>query len=199
MSAADSLRWNDPECAQLARLEAVYNGMLDALRFARRFQDSKLASDYELLDALATSALIRYRRCFSSGAGVPPNAIDDVLGITQLEKEVHRHLLDVRDKHVAHAVNQMETHDVYLWVVPDDAGRRRVTGVSCGSNTGVAISKELAVEMEKLCMKWLDHINELIRLESSRLLPLAQQLSSTELASLPRGPRQANPNPRRGR
>jgi hypothetical protein len=199
MSAADSVRWNDPECAQLAKLEAVYNGMFDALRFARRFQDSTLASDYELLDALATTALIRYRRCFSRGAGVPPNAIDDVSGITAFQKQVHSHLLDVRDKHVAHAVNQMETHDVYLWVVPDDAGTMRVTGVSRGSRTGIAMSIELAAEMEQLCMKWLNHINELTQSESLRLLPLAQRLSSAELAALPRGPREPDPKPRRGR
>lgn len=199
MSTADSVRWNDPECVQLSRLEAVHNGMFDALLFARRFQDSALASDYQLLDAIATTALVRYRRCFSSGAGVPPHAIDEVLGVTSSDKQVHAHLLDVRDKHVAHAVNRMETHDVYLCIVPDDEGTWRVTAVNRGSRTGVAMSNELAAAMERLCMKWLDHINELSRRESARLLPLAQQLASAELAALPRGPREPDPNPRRGR
>lgn len=199
MSAVESVRWNDPESAQLAKLAAVHSGMFDALRFARRLQDSTLASDYELLDALATTALIRYRRCFSRGAGVPPDAINDVSGITASEKRLHRHLLDVRDKHVAHAVNQMETHDVYLWIAHDDGGTTRATGVSHGSRTGIAMSDALALGMERLCMKWLDHINDLTLRETSCLLPLAQRLSSAELEALPRGPREPDPNPRRGR
>lgn len=196
MSEAFYSRWNPPGTTALPELEGCLNDMWAARDFCFRLEAVANSSnqDYILMDALETAALVRYCRCFTTGKrlrlGVncgPP--------LTDQEVLLHERVSAVRDKHIAHPVNRLETQSVYVCVQVDPEAQARATAVSSGTRTGLSISASDAAALAVLCAKWLTWLRDAMNAECSRLLPLAQALSAEQLLALPRGPVEPHANP----
>jgi len=194
MSALEYSRWSPAGATSLVDLEGQYEDMLSASDFFERFRNDFCSDDYVLLDALATSAVIRYGRCFGPG-------IRSRLRITQLsdlsarEQVLHELLLATRNKHAAHPVNEQETHAVYVGHSESLGGERKVTSITSGTLVATAISMDLAEESNQLCLRWVDWLDQQRELERQRLLPEAQRLTAAQLLALPRGPTDVSRDP----
>ena len=196
MTTAEYFRWTPSAPTTLADLEGLRCDIWDARDFFGRFKDSASSADYLTLDALASAAVVRYSRAFGSGVRRMRLAIDSLPDVSAVERATHKHIQNVRDKHVAHAVNAMETNDIYVCVARDGDSNRMVTAVSSGTATGVPLSAEVCERAYMLCGRWLDYLHETSLAESARLLPIARQLSCEELSALPRGPIQPGDDPK---
>jgi hypothetical protein len=85
-------------------------------------------SDDELVKgSLWTTALISYSRCFIGGRR-PPLAESVFEDFHETAFGFHRHLIAMRDKHVAHSVNPFEQVGVGAVVGDNEAGAHRVIG-----------------------------------------------------------------------
>lgn len=193
-------RWNPPVSSHLADLEGVWNDLFSARDFILRLEAQLPASsrDYTLLDALTTAALTRYARSFTTGVRQRLDASkSEVLDSSELA--LHKQLLAVRDKHVAHPVNCFETHAIYVGFCPDDPSSAHATVVSTGTRTSIGVSLEDIVGLKVICEKWLNHVRELKVVEETNLLAYAQQLTPSQLLALPRGPVEPHDDPTRVR
>jgi tRNA threonylcarbamoyladenosine modification (KEOPS) complex Pcc1 subunit len=189
-------RWNPPGATTLPELEGCFNDMWAARDFCDRLAAvaNSSAHDYVLMDALETAALVRYCRCFTSGKRLRLN-LNGGPPLTAQEVQFHERVCVVRDKHVAHPVNLLETQSVYLGIQVAPQGQPRATVVSSGTRTGLSLSASDASALAALCARWLAWLRDAMNAECSRLLPLAQALSAEQLLALPQGPVEPHPNP----
>ncbi len=69
--------------------------------------------DHMLLEALWTSALVRYARCFAEGKryGLEESVFD---GLNGDPVGIHHLYMNIRNKHIAHSVNPLEQMEVGL-------------------------------------------------------------------------------------
>jgi hypothetical protein len=78
------------------------------------------STDLTTLEALQSAAMVRYGRCFKTGIRtafkIPTEWFDD---LPDELKAVHQDTLTLRDKHLAHAVNDWDNHIPMLWSVRD--------------------------------------------------------------------------------
>ena len=199
MSSAEYFRWTPAPPTTLADIEGLRRDIWDARDFFGRLKDSAGSADYLTLDALASAAVIRYCRAFGSGSRTLRLNIDNLPDVSAEERATHEYIRDVRDKHVAHAVNAMETNDIYVCVALDSDGNPMVTAVSSGTATGIPLVAEVYERAHTLCGRWLGYLHETSLEESARLLPIARQLSREELSVLPRGPIEPSEDPKKRR
>ena len=189
-------RWNPPGATTLPDLEGCFNDMWAARDFCARLEGlaSLAGQDYVLLDALETAALVRYCRCFTTGKRLRLR-LEGGPQLTAEESRLHERISAVRDKHVAHPVNRLETQSVYVGFQVGPRGQACATAVSTGTRSGLSLSACEASALAALCAKWMEWLRDEMNSEGSRLLPLAQAMSAEQLLALPRGPVEPCPNP----
>ncbi len=109
---------NDLPSAQELRGRASINQDLQltlecADRLLQLQPDGNSLADGVLAQALTTTALVAYARCF--GSGLRTRLTLENLGELGLDGEVqafHQYLIDLRNKHIAHSVNSYESFTV---------------------------------------------------------------------------------------
>ncbi len=109
-----------------------------------------------LSELLATTAFTKYGRCFKGG--VRDKGAKAVLNqLNHEDLEVHRLIIDIRDKHVSHSVNEFERPQVLVWL-RDEPPNREILNVSVGtkyiSAVDAAIFSNWIVLIDKID-KWL--------------------------------------------
>ena len=199
MPSAEYFRWTPAVPTTLADLEGLRGDISDARDFFGRFMACADSADYMTLDAFASAAVVRYCRAFGKGVRTMRLSIDELPDVCAAERAIHKHIRDVRDKHVAHAVNDMETNDIYVCLSPAADGGAIVTAVSSGTAARVPLSVEACERAHLLCGRLLNYLHEASLVESARLLPIARQLSHDELSVLPRGPFEPGEDPEKRR
>lgn len=101
--------------------------------------------------ALWSSALVAYARCFKSGRRLrlPADALD-VLELA--ERELHGALLDERDRHIAHQVDDLER--VLISVVGrSDGNSQTVEGVALLMAKQIGPPREKVAQVRELAAK----------------------------------------------
>jgi hypothetical protein len=159
---------------ELARKFAALHLIIDDLAFALdcMVEANKLGvPDATNLHskALIFSAVVGYSRCFKSGVRevrLEPKGLE-AAGVT-FDHEIHEFLVALRDKHIAHSVNEFENCGAFAIVVG-----RPETGWRDGSAVGVNLQKNVGVSRE-LLQKAMSHIEALkgclaTKLEAQRL------------------------------
>lgn len=119
--------------------------------------------------ALWTAALITYARCFGKGGKRTKLTEDDVLRTPNGEQSLrfHRDMIKIRDKHVAHSVNGMETIKIGAMV-----GRLRPTDDEDVTGMAAVYGIETAVDNETMA-KLADLANELLNTVMARAEAMA--------------------------
>jgi len=71
-----------------------------------------------LAEALWTSAIVTYARCFGSGRRT--RLADDALAAaTAQQLELHKKVIEQRNTHLAHVLSKLERSEVFLATAPD--------------------------------------------------------------------------------
>lgn len=74
------------------------------------------------IECHATTILVKYGRCFKGG--VRSKVQQELFAtITEPNLSIHNLAIDIRDKHIAHSVNDLEEHRVRVYLHPEETGR----------------------------------------------------------------------------
>lgn len=151
------------ELGELYGVEQDLEATKDYCERLRRELSDFTSADWTLVYALSEAAVVRYARCFTNGTRV--NLDPSLLGPNA--REVHNWLWNLRNKHVAHSVNEFESWSVIVHVVepPDPAA---VHHVSMGAGRVGGLSPDLVESLLSLCDITLEHLRPRIeRLRAS--------------------------------
>lgn len=84
--------------------------------------------DTELVDIIWTAAVVNYARYHSRGARQPLSK-DLLDSLSPAAKATHERLIAVRDKHIAHSVNSMETNLAICELSEPSSGAKRIVRI----------------------------------------------------------------------
>lgn len=155
-------------CAQLGRkLEREGEQRLDML----------------VAEAMQSHALIRYGRCFRGGVRtaffIPADWIEELPAEL---RQAHFDILDLRDKHIAHSVNDWELNVPVARVRVDrDTGAVTVGSVSVNQHRVVLLARESIDRLWHLAKALADRVESEMKLEQARLVEYAKAIPVEEL------------------
>jgi hypothetical protein len=122
------------------------------------------------LECISVYVFVKYGRCFKGGVrsktaeGIMANQSPD-------DRKLHQLVLDIRDKYIAHSVNDLETHKVRVWLNPEEEGRR-IDNVNVESQYLAGPEPQLFERLKELIDKHLSWIDREQRKEEEELTEL---------------------------
>lgn len=144
---------------QAARVFAALHLILGDLAFAEECLNAAneigIPDDKNLHSkALIFSGVVSYARCFKSGVRaltLTPNALHDKG--TPFDNNIHEYLIALRDKHVAHSVNDFEQCETVAIVIGKP-------GVGWRDGSAIGVVKKQSIGISKaLIQQAVSHIN----------------------------------------
>lgn len=139
----------DNFAGDLADLFAVQHDLETARSYAarakREWGDVRTA-DWGVVNGLSEAAVVRYARCFTSGRRLK---LDESSVPSQLV-DAHRAVLELRNRHVAHPINDFEHGSVTIQVV-EPPSPRKIHHVGMGVSHLAGFNPPRADELIELC------------------------------------------------
>lgn len=111
------------------------------------------------LECFSVYIFVKYGRCFKGG--VRNKLAEEILATSKLspdELDIHQRVIEVRDKHIAHSVNDFESHKVRVWLNPEEEGRK-INNVNIESDYCVGLEPKLFEKLKHLIdnlLKWIE-------------------------------------------
>jgi len=188
-------RWNPPNETRLPDIHGWAQDIQSARELANRLSQEFSAEnpDLVLLDALSTAAVVRYSRCFTTGIRARLS-IEELTAASPAEIDLHQRVCDVRNWHVAHAVNEQEVHALYVILDGSPEATTGAIGFSSFSSVDSPLQPFEASALSELCERWIGWLSTQLIQEQAPLIALANRFSRAELLSLPQDEPQPNPN-----
>ncbi|MBS0337951.1 MAG: hypothetical protein JSS40_14290 [Proteobacteria bacterium] len=169
------------EAKTLADLEGLKQDLLAVAETCTRLAellkiDSK---DHILVEALWTSALIRYARCFAEGKryGLKESVFD---GLNGDPVGTHKIFIDIRSKHIAHSVNPLEQTHVGL-VLEQPERAKKVIGVAALAFRQIAGDIRLVPQLGALANVLAEKMAMLAKKYEEKVLEIGAELPIEEL------------------
>jgi hypothetical protein len=167
-----------------ARMFAAQHLILEDLTFAE--ECLKEADKIGIPDAsnlqskaLIFSGVVVYARCFKSGVrALTLDPSDLTARGVPFNYDIHKYLIALRDKHVAHSVNDFEQCDAIAVMIGKP-------GSACRYGSGIGVTKKQAVGISRtLALKAISHINALRQFLESELPAQREALHAEFQANL---------------
>lgn len=161
-----------PEADRLADLAGIESD-LKACRAYCQTQLSRepIKDDFEAevreTGALTIAAFVSYGRCFKSGVR-SATARDLEASILEIDRARHKTIIDLRDKFVAHSINDLESHRLRVWLFPPGS-RRAIWGVTIESDQMVTPPSAIFQTIIALCDKHIAWVETETQKESEAL------------------------------
>ena len=180
------VRISGPETYRLADMYGVLQDLEWLIALCERilrYRTRGPRPDSTEMEALEGAALIRYGRCFKGGARTA--FLLDAQWIAQLPSELqsaHRDFEALRDKHVAHSVNDWELNVPVAVLRRDtETGESEVSSVSVQSHRIIGLTMESIQQLKRLAESLLILIRNESKVEAERVLAIAKQIPISEL------------------
>ena len=167
-----------PEAKRLADLYGVAFDLRACLNycekyiqvFANIFQSN---DETKHLECFSVYIFVKYGRCFKGGVR---RELEDEIRATLSHDDLvlHQFVIDVRDKYIAHSVNDFESHKVRVWLNPEERGRK-INNVNIESDYLVGPEPELFERLKCLIDKLLVWIEAEKKREEERLIRVVGQ------------------------
>lgn len=123
------------------------------------------------LDAMWMTAAILYARAFSNG--VRHAAKPELVDASSDEGTMHKYVLDVRNKYLAHSVNGFESVDVVAFLTASSFAKPAITGIGHVHNALSRMDRPSAEAFRRLCRR---HSQALRRRMESTHVAITQEL-----------------------
>jgi len=178
------VKLTDSAAHRLADMAGVHQDLrmvaATAAQLSRRREDK--APDMHVLEAMQDLALIRYGRCYKGGVRdafpIPQEWID---ALPAELRQAHHDFLDLRDKHIAHSVNDWEVNMPVARVHVDErTGDVAVKAVHV-RKTRTLMDSDRLQKLHRLAVMLADRVYEEIRREQEMLLEYAKKIPIEEL------------------
>jgi hypothetical protein len=172
------------EAKTLADLAALTQDLGAVMLTCTRLMDliEEKSKDQILVEALWTSALVRYSRCFANGKrfGLEESLFS---GLNGDPIAVHRYFMAMRNKHIAHSVNPFEQMEVGLVLEPQDRGERKVIGVSTLAIRHITSDREGVRQLGMLAKVLLAKVTGMAKQLEQEVLAIGRTLRLDDLYS----------------
>jgi hypothetical protein len=177
-----------PEAQWLSDLNGLDTDFDVAIRLCRRYlaESTRLSKvpevdqeawieDFFTVGEIFFAAVVRYGRTFTSGArsGIPAEWI---AALPKDLQEAHRYFKTLRDKFIAHSVNRLEDNQVFVIFTTSDDGIEQPRHITVDKGRLIAPSQEEVEVLRKLCLELRAKVEAEIKLETDRLLHIAQTM-----------------------
>jgi hypothetical protein len=177
-----------PSAQELADLASIFQDLAFVIECCDRLLDLLESSDRDpvMAQALWSSALVAYVRCFGSGKRFGLDA--DIVEQVGLEGEVrtwHQYLRNMRDKHIAHSVNPFETVIIAAVLTPEDKGDRKVEGVALLSLKHMAAAEQGVYQLRQLAKALRRKVGESCEAQREKVWADAKALDIRKLDTYP--------------
>lgn len=173
------------EARRFASLGSIEQDLVGVLQYVDRLEAMAAAwPRINLLEweALSAATVVRYARCFSSGAREPISALTLLEGAPTRLVEAHDHFIAVRNKHVAHSVSPYEENYVVLQIPQGCTSSAQLTDVNVQHGRILGLESEEEPQLLRELTLWLRARVAEARLEEQRqLLKHLQQLPLSEI------------------
>lgn len=164
------------EAKYLADLTGVKFDLESAMRLSELLIKRIESSEYngELVDALSTAILVRYSRAFVSGVRSKLK-IEDIPNLNEEKIKKHKWLIEIRNKHIAHSVNEFEENRVVGYYVLEAPEEKKITSISVQHGRVIGLSYKDAISVIDLSKNILEYVAEKIKKEKSKIFSLVRQ------------------------
>lgn len=158
-----------PEAEMLADLYSVrFDLNLAAELCEKAIGFSQTSNDAHLVEGLVYAAVIRYGRCFSTGARLGLRR-EDIGTLNDGDLEIHDFFKALRDKFVAHSVNVFEETIVTAAAAEQDGVKLPIRSVGPGQNR-VVLHTDTARSLNHLIVQVKAVVEKRVIAEEQRLL-----------------------------
>ena len=141
------------------------------------------SADIIMLEALQSAAMLRYGRCFNSGIRDAFRIPEDWINRLPDElKQAHTDTLSLRNKHLAHAVNDWDNHIPLLWAVrttPQDPPQ--LINVYVGYSGTIGLDPLWIQRLREVALTVLAKVESEMETERRRIIKCASELPRQEL------------------
>ena len=174
-----------PETHRVADMAGVLMDLRLAAATVKQLERHRDTEKWDnlLMECMQDSALIHYGRCYSGGIRtaflIPREWIDVLPAELRL---AHQDFLDLRDKHIAHSVNDWEINTPVARVrIDQETGEVKVHQVTVNKSRVVMLASDSLEKLWQLAKTLGDRVEEEMKLEQAKLLEIAKQIPVEEL------------------
>lgn len=138
--------------------------------------------DLQALGDLMFAAVIRYGRTLASGAreGISSKWLSS---LPEPLQESHIYFKALRDKYIAHSVNQLEDNQVFVILTPQFAEHQEPTHITVDRGHLISLGMKELQRLTSLALALRQIVAVEIESETSRLLTIARSMSLDEIKS----------------
>lgn len=191
MIDATELELRHPIAQRLADLAGIEHDLELCIRACNKFISEKSTGSEDAIltsRSIATFAIISYFRTISTGvrSGISESHIKLLPEHLRIQHDVFK---SIRDKFVAHSINQFEENSVQIGLVRESEARRIDTISTIHSRTAT-FSKVQISELMSLAQALIQIVGEEYDSESNRVWKFLESLPAATLDSILRSPTQ---------
>jgi hypothetical protein len=173
-----------PEARRLAGLGSIRADLLGVIDYCNHLptHNPVEAPHFLVWEGLSSAAVVRYARCFGLGARDPLPS-DILTSAPEDLRKAHEYFLAIRNKHVAHSVNDFEENEVVAQVSTRFVSAAEIESIhtSHGRVIGLAFGEP---DLLKKLTEWvLSRVEALIQQEATALLPIVRAMSIETIRS----------------
>jgi hypothetical protein len=170
-----------PEAVLLADLYEIESDLVAAEHFCKKAMKLALMMRRDLLaeEGLVLAAIIKYTRCFNKGTRLSLKR-SDIVGLHADQMDTHNYFFKLRDKYVAHAINEFERTYVTVTVAESDGVLLPITSLNAGQQR-IRLTAGMAKQLLELIANVKVLLKEMIFREESVLLKHIQSLPSEDI------------------
>lgn len=141
------------------------------------------STDIITLEALQSAAMVRYGRCFNSGIRHAFRVPEDWINRLPDElKQAHSETLSLRNKHLAHAVNDWDNHIPLLWAVrPAPQEPPQLINVFVGYSGTIGLDPLWIQRLRDVALTVRANVESEMEAEKRRVIQRASELPLQEL------------------
>ena len=182
-----------PEAQRLSGLSGVDSDLEAVLRICGRYEQATKNlpqptetngvgwwEEVQALGDLMFAAVVRYGRTLNSGArqGIP---VEWISSLPEDLQKSHEYFKALRDKYIAHSVNQLEDNQVFVILTPQLAEQQEPTHITVDRGHLATIGLPEFRQLASLAEALRNLVAEQIDLETSRLLEIARAMPVADI------------------
>ncbi len=158
------------ETKYLADLNGMITDLQSTIEFCKELQKIYETGTHGITqnDVMFTAILVRYCRSFVSGVRQSIK-LDNVKNLSPDEIKAHNFYMELRNKHIAHSVNDLEENKVVAYYIKENP-EKGFLSISVQHGRVISLSSHDLDTIISLCHKFIGHIDTEIENEKSKLL-----------------------------